>query len=326
MYRLCVVIALLLIEVLVSHGFFGNSLKAQILAIKKNNEKVKDDKNHVVPYIIQKIERDSDVNINDICDLTIEVFFNEKSKGNSLWNELKLSYLRNLQYSDIYSRKFASIDSNQVEMFVARRVIVVDKNENDGDVVPLQMDKIINSSKLPPIERNGELYTVGEVIGFVDVTSKLFGLSLNDCNATEMNDMPFRQNLQFRKRPVLTNLAVKPYARRSGVATHLVKACEIAVSSDWNPSYNEIILQVEDDNPLAIKFYEKLGYSYLFADPTTRRIDTNGIFIRQVRSTKICMRKKLNNYFGSTDTSFFNFEEMYNNGIFRNRATPSQQE
>lgn len=43
----------------------------------------------------------------------------------------------------------------------------------------------------------------------------------------------------------------------------------------------------------AIKFYDRRGYKAVFSDPASRRYETSGLFVRNVRSTKICMRKKL---------------------------------
>ena len=69
-----------------------------------------------------------------------------------------------------------------------------------------------------------------------------------------------------KSRPVLTNLSVRYEARRSGVGSKLVQACETRVLSQWN--LHEIILEVEDDNELARDFYKRRGYKVLFEDPT----------------------------------------------------------
>jgi hypothetical protein len=55
----------------------------------------------------------------------------------------------------------------------------------------------------------------------------------------------------------------------------------------------KVILLVDEDNTNAIKFYDRRGYQAVFSDPASRRYETSGLFVRNVRSTKICMRKKL---------------------------------
>jgi len=61
---------------------------------------------------------------------------------------------------------------------------------------------------------------------------------------------------------VLSNLAVSPNARRSGIAQTLCNEAEI-LASEWG--YEKIHLLVESDNTAARKLYEdKLGYSFSF--------------------------------------------------------------
>jgi len=55
----------------------------------------------------------------------------------------------------------------------------------------------------------------------------------------------------------------------------------------------KVILLVDEDNTNAIQFYDRRGYQAVFSDPASRRYETSGLFVRNVRSTKICMRKKL---------------------------------
>lgn len=57
--------------------------------------------------------------------------------------------------------------------------------------------------------------------------------------------------------------------------------------------YFQIVLQVEEDNPNAKRFYENRGYQVVFSDPTCRRFDASGVWVKKVRATKVCMRKDL---------------------------------
>ncbi len=54
-----------------------------------------------------------------------------------------------------------------------------------------------------------------------------------------------------------------------------------------------MVLEVEEENEVAQSFYEKRGYVALYADPSSRRYDTSGVILRDVRTTKICYRKDL---------------------------------
>ena len=95
-------------------------------------------------------------------------------------------------------------------------------------------------------------------------------------------------------RPALTNLSVRTEARGSGVGSELVAACEAAVTSPpplWN--LREIVLEVEEDNVRAQQFYQQRGYKGLWTDPASRRYDTTGLWLQQVRCKRLVMRKDL---------------------------------
>lgn len=107
-------------------------------------------------------------------------------------------------------------------------------------------------------------------------------------------------------------MAVDPKFRESGIGSKLLSLCEETILSDTAYSYSssycdddnvdddtfennnkELYLQVEEDNKRAISFYLKRNYETIYSDPTTRRYDTNGLFLRNLRSTKITMKKIL---------------------------------
>lgn len=175
------------------------------------------------------------------------------------------------------------------EMFVARRVLPTSKLGEGAALkkpIILDLDTICN---LPSPHQYGgdEDFVKHDVIGFVEVTEKQFGLG---GETTNNNKRKKRRDL----RPVLTNLAVHPSFRKASVGSQLLKACEVVVAKDkkWK-SHDEIVLEVEDDNPNALKFYTKRGYEVVFEDPASRRYDTNGFFLQKKTCTKICMRKAL---------------------------------
>jgi len=140
----------------------------------------------------------------------------------------------------------------------------------------------------------------GEIIGFVDIIERPFGLlpEMNRLDPTlGSKDLVGKKSDVVRPlRPVLANLSVKKEFRKSGVGSALIECCENAAANTWDRRYSEVILEVEKDNLLAQKFYEKRGYRALFTDPACRRYDTSSLFLRQVRTSKICYRKSLDQW------------------------------
>jgi ribosomal protein S18 acetylase RimI-like enzyme len=55
----------------------------------------------------------------------------------------------------------------------------------------------------------------------------------------------------------------------------------------------DMVLEVEEDNINAIDFYRKRGYVDVCVDPTSRRYDTSGLWLQQVRCKRLVMTKDL---------------------------------
>lgn len=259
----------------------------------------------MIPYVVERVEFPPASVFQEISEMCIQVFFNEdnttnedetrtKEKKQFFTKEWQLAYLRRLQYSDLRTKTFMRL-SPKMAMFAARRVepeSTSDSQKQQREVIN-DRSKILNPQRLPP-SANGS-YVAGEIIGFCEIALRRIGLPASEEDrvvldagetvvvSTEGGVVPYR--------PFLTNLAVTKYARKSGVGSALLQTCENTIVSSWNAS--EILLQVEDDNTKAIEFYLKRGWKEIFADPTTKRYDTNGFFLREIRSTKVCMRKSL---------------------------------
>lgn len=159
---------------------------------------------------------------------------------------------------------------------------------------------------------NDNLYrhdnTEGEIIGYCEVVEERLDLRPGNNNSS-INER--RQNERERRRtarlrPVISNLSVRENARRCGVASDLVEACEEAVRSSWrleSPSsssssmtrmHNEVFAQVEDGNVAAKKFFGRRGYVEMFADPTCKKVVLDGsLFPREVTLTKVTMSKSI---------------------------------
>ena len=88
-------------------------------------------------------------------------------------------------------------------------------------------------------------------------------------------------------RPVVANLAVRPEARRRGIAKKLMKEVELLVSQ-WG--YQEVWLLVEKDNKKARKLYSRLGYqpkreedddSYKAVEGRIMKVDVVNVYMRK---------------------------------------------
>lgn len=220
-----------------------------------------------------------------------------------------LAHLEKDMRSRVFDRR-----NTKSDMFVARRVVLSTSTPIDSEQ-KVDISEVFNTKSLPKETADGA-YIRADVIGFVDISEKNFGLAsefdliddyMNDIDEAE-NDIEGidnnigestpvrRKSTSIRPlRPVLTNLAVSEDCRGSNVGSKLVEACENAVLNLWDEDFGkyEIILEVQKENEIAQRFYEKRGYEALFADPSTRRYDVSGFFLKTVRTTKICYRKDL---------------------------------
>jgi len=249
-----------------------------------------------ISFVIERLpEQPNEMVFREISAMCIQAFFNDDADPQDFtppWKEAQLAYLRALQQGDLRRRRRRQADSNI--MLVARRVIPCDSADaavSAARHAPLILDlsRVYNL----PLDSSIEDYVRGEVLGFVEVTKKPYGLGNekvglpNDNESkTQLRKLPF-----YNERPVLTNLSVRREARKSGLGSKLLEACEKLVIKRWGR--NEIILEVEEDNEAARAFYERRGYQVLFEDPTSRRYDLSGLWLRQVRCKRYVMRKIL---------------------------------
>ena len=274
----------------------------------------------IIPFIVEELGYATKQECQEISNLVVGVFFEEEaekleSERNKTpmtpWKSMQLAYLKNMQYGDVKGRKFVLPTNISNTMFVAREVVVASAasatNGGDDDENVIDDIKSVFNSQYLDVNSNS-IYKRGQVLGFVDVTEKNFGIVATGENGdgavigfgeeTELengSNTPVRakSNANRPLRPVLTNLSVKEEARGSGVGSKLVEACEEVVMSSWTRKYFEMVLEVEKTNIAAQKFYDKRGYKALFADPTSRRYDTAGVLLKKVRTTKICYKKDL---------------------------------
>jgi len=286
--------------------------KIRLQAIKVNGDSSSSTtKNKVIPFIVEELDYASRQDCEEISKLVVGVFFEEEaekleSERNqgpiTPWKSMQLAYLKNMQYGDVKGRKFVLPKTISNTMFVAREIVAANGDEEEEPLI----DDIKSVYNVKYLDLNSK-YKRGQVLGFVDVTEKNFGIATGENedgaiigfgDETELEDgssTPLRAKSNAKRplRPVLTNLSVKEEARGSGVGSKLVEACEEVVMSSWQRKYFEMVLEVEKSNTAAQSFYDKRGYKALFADPTSRRFDTAGVFLRKVRTTKICYKKDL---------------------------------
>merc|ERR1711937_475280 len=100
-------------------------------------------------------------------------------------------------------------------------------------------------------------------------------------------------------RPVVANLAVRPDARRKGIAKKLMLECEL-VCKEWG--YDEVWLLVEQDNPKARKLYKKLGYKQVKTEVDDSYKVVEGK-IQQIDVTNVYMRKSLKPILGPIENA-----------------------
>merc|ERR1711937_503823 len=108
-----------------------------------------------------------------------------------------------------------------------------------------------------------------------------------------------RDNGEACLRPVVANLAVRPDARRKGIAKKLMLECEL-VCKEWG--YDEVWLLVEQDNPKARKLYKKLGYKQVKTEVDDSYKVVEGK-IQQIDVTNVYMRKSLKPILGPIENA-----------------------
>jgi ribosomal protein S18 acetylase RimI-like enzyme len=242
-----------------------------------------------LPFVIESIPLDQNERVyTEISEVCIQAFFNDGEQHRKIppWKAWQLGYLRQLQQSDLKVRRRKYPDTNF--MLVARRVYPISEMPGAVRHTPLILDvsQVLNLQPQPE-----EDYVRGEILGFVEVTKKPYGLGSEKVGFDDESRIKLRKMSFYESRPVLTNLSVRYEARQSGVGSKLVQACEDRVLRDWG--MKEMILEVEDDNDNARNFYLKRGYKVLFEDPASRRYDTTGVWLKQVRCKRQIMRKAL---------------------------------
>ena len=269
---------------------------------------IKDTAKQRVPFIIQRLGRGNEKDIKEITKMCVEVFFNEQegavNKVTTPWKSLQLAYLGNLQREDIQLRNAFGNKGRFVDLIVARRVYSVEDgvsnnvNGKEADVIIESDCQIFNAEQLSSRGGGESRLVIGEIIGYCEMMEKKFGLGGN----FEGNDP---NDTEEKLRPYLGNLSVAKYARFSGVGSKLLDECE-AIVSEWGAGHTEIVLQVEEDNTSAIQFYKRRGWEFVFADPTCRRYDTSGFFLKESRITKYAMIKRLDQRMKAPGQNGFN--------------------
>jgi len=238
-----------------------------------------------IPFVIEQIETPFNPRIfEEIAEMCIEVFFNAEDGPTTPWKELQLYYLRNVQTSDLKFRRISGERPNS--MFVARRVLKMqDRTVHRWTPLLIEQEGVFG------VDVMEDDYVSGEVLGFCEVTKRPYGLGRLPSEGKGRGSTTRKYASHNPTRPILTNLAVSPEARKAGIGSALLDRCEQSVIADLGAS--EVVLEVEYDNPRAKRFYEKRGYNVVFEDPACRRFDTSGLLLKQKKCTKICMRKDL---------------------------------
>ena len=249
-----------------------------------------------IPFIVEKLPKKPNPAIfQEVASMCIAAFFNDGKPGRPIppWKQVQLGYLKTLQQNDLRRRRANKPDANF--MLVARRVKPADACAVRSTPLILDLSAVHN---LEASSSSFDDYVRGEVVGFVEVTQKPYGLGRTETfdyaeeHSDDVGEVP-PSTSGCQTRPILTNLSVVYEARRSGVGSKLVQRCEEEVIRLWNK--HEIVLEVEEDNLQALAFYKKRGYKVLLEDPTSRRYDASGLWLQQKRCKRFIMRKLLGN-------------------------------
>lgn len=92
----------------------------------------------------------------------------------------------------------------------------------------------------------------------------------------------------FRGVPLVTNLCVDHNYRGMGVGESLLNCC-LASAASWD---DFCYLKVEKTNAKAINFYKGVGWSMVYEDGASRRVDVGVFGWKEVRTVEVCMRKR----------------------------------
>jgi ribosomal protein S18 acetylase RimI-like enzyme len=286
-----------------------------------------------IPFVVERVPIRPPLKLyKEIAQMCINAFFNtDNSKTYNaatkhsssppertpFYKEWQLHYLRTLQAGDLERRRRREPLKNI--MFIARRVVPLSLFNNDVLRQPLlkQNPLVLDTNRIQnrPFNDNDEEYVYGELIGFVEVTQRPYALGEEGRKSVE--------------RRVLTNLSVCRSTRQSGVGSALVDACERVAAREFCGQRGdsslfggaavvpEIVLEVEEDNLNAIQFYRKRGYVDVCTDPTSRRYDTSGLWLQQVRCKRLVMKKDLRRPFlmPSNNAAVTNMENTVNLGL-----------
>jgi RimJ/RimL family protein N-acetyltransferase len=157
---------------------------------------------------------------------------------------------------------------------------------------PKQRTSLLNSQMMEFRRRYGMKY--GDRRAELLITRNGKG-DVMGCCGIEVDKIP-EKGLSGRiitSAPLMSNVAVGRKFRRRGIAEEMVYRAEELARKDWG--YDEVYLYVEKRNSPALKLYQKLGYKRLWEDSTANTlmpVSTGGM--KQVPTTLVCMRKKLN--------------------------------
>jgi ribosomal protein S18 acetylase RimI-like enzyme len=210
-----------------------------------------------------KVEEVGRRDLDEASQLCVRVFF---GREDTPWKAAQLRQLYSEQYGDLKSRCMKVRENIMFKMV-------------DTMCVTTLGLLLYGSFFSPLFSSHFSLSDCNQMVGFVEVGAQpgtKYGMG---------ESVP-----ELDIRPVISNLAVDPEWRRCGLGSELVAACEETVRQ-WG--YDEMVLQVEEDNESAIRFYERLGFAQLFVDRAARRYDTSGFLLTNVRTSKVTMRKQI---------------------------------
>mmetsp|Transcript_25066 Transcript_25066/g.28888 ORF Transcript_25066/g.28888 Transcript_25066/m.28888 type:complete len:372 (+) Transcript_25066:58-1173(+) len=276
------------------------------VAVGQLNEEIKEiksrDTSQQLSFIVDRVTDVSaePTDLQEISAFAVDVFYGDANNPRllSVWQFLasplrrqQMRYLKGYFLDRISMNIQINVNGTyqkSAAKFVAREVVPADNSllVRAGIVSDLDSRRIINRANHHPRVR----WKRGKVVGFVEINKQNFGLP----NATDAS-------YRARTAPLISNLCVATSARKSGVGSALLSECEMLVIREkWWKNKNstmfgpeEIALKVDQDNDLAIQFYQKKGYKSIYMDNEARRITSSGTLLAFEDMPKIGMLKPL---------------------------------
>lgn len=222
-------------------------------------------------------EVENEIELRNACLFCVQSFF---GRNGNILKKISTNSVAMKLFNAIVS-KFRGYDEEDGSFFVA-----LDNNLRSSNSISKFPLNVFNF-----LLKKNEMKYKNNIVGYVQ-------LSNAQISSTEYNEffmkgqIPHEVKLSnddaFIYLPKISNLVVAEQYRGCGVGKRLVNM-SIAKAKDWG--FNQVILEVQEDNTAALNFYISMGFDRLYKDAQGERFEFNGLYFNRLREPKIVMRK-----------------------------------